>query len=380
MYVDMLNCGIHPIIPERGSVGQADIVCLSHIGLAMIGEGDVVYKGNIVNAKEAFKAEGLEKVVLGPKDGLAIVSSNSFAAGQAALVLIEIKEAIQKGELIYAMSLEALNGNTSPLDPETSRVRPYKGLIDSAANVRKFIQGSYIHDPDPDKPVQDPLSFRNAVHIFGALRDAVDFAEKQLLIQLNSSDDNPCLSLEQRRIMSCANFEPFPWVQAFEMLAISLAHISKSSCLRIIKVDTPEFSRLSRFLSKRPETICFSTVQKTFTGLHAEICNMCNPVSFEGMPLAGDIEDVHTNAPFVVQKLRRITDTLKYIFGLEIIHYAQAMDLREGKHFGTYTKAAKDAFRKKLDVYDYDRNITKDISTAYDFVKSNVLLDIAVNQ
>jgi histidine ammonia-lyase len=376
MYADMLNRSIHPVIPERGSVGEADIVCLSHIGLAMIGEGEVAYKDKVVNAKEAFKAEGLECVVLGPKDGLAIVSSNSFAAGQAALVLIDIREMIEKGELIYAMSLEALNGNTSPLDPETSKVRPYKGLVDSSANIRKQIEGSYIYNPDPDKPVQDPLSFRNAPHVFGALRDAVDFAEKQLLVQLNSSDDNPCLSLEQKSIMSCANFEPLPWVQAFEMLAVSIAHVSKSSCMRIIKIGSPEFTKLNRFLSVRPETICFGTVQKIFANLHAEICNMCNPVSFEGMPLAGDIEDVQTNAPLVAQKLRRIVDNLKYIYGLEIMHYAQAMDLRTDKCFGVFTKTARDELRKKLDFYDYDRNVTKDVNAAYEFVKSDILLDI----
>lgn len=376
MYADMLNHKIHPVLPERGSVGEADIVCLSHIGLAIIGQGDVFYKGKVVNSKEAFEAEKLTPVVLGPKDGLAIVSSNSFAAGQAALVLLDIREMIQKVELLYAMSLEALNGNTSPLDPATHKVRPYKGLKDSAANVRRFIEGSYIYEPDPEKPVQDPLCYRDATHIIGALRDAADFAEQQLLIQLNASDDNPCLSLEEKRIMSCANFDPLPWVQAFEMLSISLAHVSKSSCLRIIKLANPDFTRLNRFLSMRPETICFSTLQKVFCVLHTEIKDLCNPVSMDGLPLAGDIEDVHTNAPYVIQKTRKILDNLKYILGIEMFHCAQAMDYRKDKAFGKYTLAARDELRKVLPFYDYDRNVTNDINIAYEFFKSDKLMDI----
>ncbi len=374
MYADMLNFKIHPVVPERGSIGEGDIGLLSHIGLAMMGEGEVTYKGKRMDSLTALKAENLQPIVLGPKDGLAIVSSNSFAAGQAACALLELKDFMDIAEIVYAMSLEALNGNTSPLDPETHIVRPYKGQMETAKRVSKLLEGSYIYDLDPEKPVQDPLSFRDTVHIYGAVQDAMEFAEKQLLIQFNSSDDNPCLVFDKRKIMSCANFEPLAWVLAFEMLNISLGHVAKVSCLRTIKLGTPEFTRLNRFLSKRPETICFSTVQKTFMGLFTEISNMINPASLAGLPVAGDIEDVETNATFVVQKTRKIIDTLRYILGIEMLHAAQAFDLREGKKFSIHTKKAYDIVRKTIPFYDYDRNLTIDINKAYDVIKSRDLI------
>jgi len=183
-YAEMLNNRIHPVVPERGSVGNGDITVLSHIGLAMIGEGDVIYKGERMPSIEAHKKAGLEPVVLGPKDGLAIVSSNAFAAGQGALLLKELKDLADIGDIVYSVSLEGLDGNTSPLDPSGLAPRRLEGQQESAARVRRYIEGSYIYDADPEKPVQDPLSFRGGAYINGTLRDALEYAEKYMLIQM----------------------------------------------------------------------------------------------------------------------------------------------------------------------------------------------------
>ncbi len=375
MYADMLNKGITPIIPERGSVGEADIGCLSHIGLAMIGEGDVYYKGEKVNSKEAFLQEGLKTVSLGPKDGLAIVSSNALSAGQGAIMLYELKEFMEIADIIYAMSLEGLNGNTSPLNPKTHKVRPFKGQAQSAERISKFIEGSFIYEPDAEKPVQDPLCFRDTPHVHGAVIDAIEYTENLLHIQLNSSDDNPCLILDDREIISCANFEPLTWVLGFEMLGIAMSHISKTSCLRTLKLVNPAFTKLNRFLSKRAETICYGTIQKTYTILDAEIRHLSNPVSVDGFPLAGEIEDRSTNAAYVVQKSRKILDNLRYILAIELLHAAQALDYRRDKKFGKGTKAAYEEVRNVIEFYDYDRNLTNDINRAYNLIKSGKILD-----
>ncbi len=376
MYEDMLNSGISPLIPERGSVGEADIGCLSHIGLAMIGEGKVYYKGEIVDSLYAFEKEGLSPVTLGPKDGLAIVSSNAFGAGEGAICLNEIKEIMEISDLIYALSLEGLNGNTTPLNAKTHKVRPYKGQAEVAKRVSDFILGSYIFEKDSEKPVQDPLCFRDVPEVHGAVLDSLNYTKDLLEIQLNSSDDNPCLILEDREIMSCANFEPLTWVLGFEMLGIALSHVSKSSCLRTIKLVNPAFTKLSRFLSPNDETICYGTIQKTFTILDTEIRNLANPSSMDGFALAGDMEDRTTNSPYVVQKVRKIVDNLRYILAIELLHACQAMDLREGKEFGVITRKAHDEVRKTIPFYSKDRNLSIDIEKAYELIKSGKLLEI----
>ena len=379
-YADFLNLGITPLVPERGSIGEGDITVLSHIGLAMIGEGDVYYKGNVISAVEAHKLAGIEPVVLGPKDGLAIVSTNAFAAGQGALVLKELKDLADIGDLVYGMSLEGLNGNTSPLDPSGLAPRKLIGQQISAQNVLKSICGSYMFDADPEKPVQDPLCYRGGAYINGSLRDAVEYAERYLEVQMNTTDDNPCVLVEERRMLSVSNFEVTTLATAFELLALVMVHVSHMSCYRQIKLSDPNLTRLSRFLSHDGgESHCFGAFQKVFTSLDTEIRHLSNPCSADYMVVAGDIEDHANNTPYVVQKLRKIVDDMRYIYGTELIHAAQAIDLRKQSgtvKFGIGTEKIWKAFREKVAFYRNERPISPDIQKAYEFIKSGEILKI----
>lgn len=375
MYGEMLNRNVTPVMPERGSVGEADIACLSHIGLTMLGEGDAYYNGVKMPAKEALEKAGLDSVTLGPKDGLAIVSSNALAAGEGALVVKDVEDLLDIADIIYALSLEGLNGNTSPLDPKTHEVRPFPGQRYSAEKITKYLEGSYIWDPDWKKPVQDPLSFRGSAHVHGSVRDALEYVTKYLTIQMNSSDDNPCVILDERRMISCSNFEPTTWVLGFEMLGIALSHLSKVSCYRTIKLSTPDFTKLPRFLSPADNVICYGTIQKAFTSLDAEIRHLSNPSTSDFFSVAGDIEDHANNSPYVVQKTRKIVDNLRYILGIEMLHAAQAIDLRNDIHQGRGTKVAYETIREVIPFYDKDRNLTEDIRKAYELIKSNKILN-----
>lgn len=374
MYEDFLNYRIHPVIPKKGSVGQGDITNLSHIGLAMIGEGEVFFNGSIVKAEIALDAVGLSKAVLGPKDGLAIVSSNAFSSGKAALLLKEIEDLLNISDVIYSLSLEGLNGNISPLDPAAHKVRPYSGQKESLKNITKSLKGSYIYEPDGKRALQDPISFRGAFHVNGAVRDVLKFAKDQLTIQLNSSDDNPCLVLEENKLISCSNFEPISWVLAFETLAIALSHMSKNSCNRIIRLDDPDFTGLPRFLSPSDDVLGFATFQKSFTSLDTEIRHLSNPATSDFFSMAGDIEDHASNAPYVVDKLIKIVELLYYITGIEAIHAAQAIDLRDNVVQGEITKKVKELIREKISFYDKDRPIYIDIQLAFEILKEKSIL------
>lgn len=377
MYADMLNAGIHPVIPERGSVGMGDITNLSHIGLAMIGEGDVIYQGSLMSAAEALSRAGLKPISLGPKDGLAIVSSNALAAGQGTLLLHEIRRTIDLADLIYSVSLEGLNGNTSPLDIKVHQVRPFAGQGYSAGRIREYLEGSYIWEPDWKKPVQDPLCFRDAAQIHGSVRDALKYVEDLMLIHINSSDDNPCVILEDKRMISCANFEVTNWAMGFEMLGLGIGQLSKASCYRSIKLDNPEFSKLPRFLAPADNVLGFATLQKVYTSLDTEIRHLMNPAIGDYFSVAGDIEDHASSVAYIVQKTRRMLDDLHYIMGIEMMHAAQAIDLRNDIHIGKGTKAAYEVFRNELPFYDVDRNLSVDIEKAYQAVKSGKLLEAA---
>ncbi|GMK44657.1 histidine ammonia-lyase [Paenibacillus glycanilyticus] len=381
-YAECLNRRVHPVLPLRGSVGAADITTLSHIGLAFIGEGEADYEGRRLPALEALSAAGLTPLTLGPRDGLAIVSSNAHAAGTGALVLHEIGELLELADIVYALSLEGLSGNVSPLEEGVHRVRPYPGQLRSVAVVRSALQDSDIWQHYNPESLQDPLSFRDACHIHGAAYDALGYTAEQLEIQLNGSDDNPCVLVDEGRIISCANFEAVSWTLGFEMLGSALHHVSRAACYRIIKLGTPSFTGLSRFLTpNEASSIGYCTAQKTATSLDAEIRHLSNPASADYIALAGEIEDHAANSPFVVAKTREILDRLRWIIGIEVLHAAQAVDLRNaasGKSvLGRGTRSIHAALRKQVPFLAEDRNISKDIETAYAMIKNGEMLEAA---
>ena len=380
MYKDFLNYGIHPVIPERGSIGEADITCLSHIGLAMIGEGEVFYQGQRLLASEAMERVGLKPIVLGPKDGLAIVSSNALAAGQGALVLNDVIDLLETADIIYAMTLEGFKGNVTPLDLKTYEVRPLPGQLESAKNVRRYLEGSYLWLPGVSEALQDPLSLRGSCHVHGAVRDALEYVLKYMDIQLNSSDDNPCVIVDERRMVSCSNYEVTSMVLGFEMLGIALSHLSRNACMRTIKLGSVKFTGLSRFLTPADtRVIAYATIQKTFTSLDTEIRHLSNPATVDYFALAGDIEDHANNSPYVVKKTAKIVDNLRYILGIEAMHAAQAIDLRQATRLGKGTKVAFEVLRSEIPFLDKDRNLSIDIKKAYNIIKSNGILNAVRN-
>ncbi len=378
MYKEFLNHGIHPVIPERGSVGEGDIACLSHIGLAIMGEGEVFYEGERMDTEKAMTMAGLKPVVLGPKDGLAIVSSSALSAGKGALVLKDVKDLIDMANIIYALSLEGLDGNITPLNPIVNEIRKMPGQIYCAEKVREYLEGSYLNKKDITKSVQDPLSYRDACAVHGSVRDALEYVNKYLEIQLNTSDDNPCVLIEERKIISCQNFEITTWAVGFEMLAIALSHLSKLSCHRTIKLSNPNFTGLPRFLSpSEGEVQAYQTIQKPFTSLDTEIRHLANPSSMDYFSVAGEIEDHANNTPHVVRRVAKIVDNLYYILGLELLHAAQAIDLRKPERLGKATRLVFDKLRDEVPFLERDRCLTIDIKKAYDIIKSGKLLKAA---
>ena len=372
MYRDFLNYGIHPVIPKRGSVGEGDIACLSHIGLAMLGEGEVYFKGKKINAQKALDKVDLKPVNLGPKDGLAIVSSNALSAGKAALIVDKIEELVKKADLVYSLSLEGIKGNVSPLDKRVKKFRPYSGQKTSIERVTDYLEGSFIWQKGIAEHLQDPVSFRSACHIHGAVLDSLNYAKKQLEVQLNSSDDNPCVLYENDDIVSTGNFEPLSWVLGFEMVANGLSHLSRISTSRIKHLSDPETTGLNRFLTpKMGDTIAFGTIQKPFSALDAEIRDLANPSSVDYNELAGDIEDHGTNAPYIMQKLEKIIDNVYYILGIEVMHSAQAVELRGVKEaISDKTCKLFKSFRKEVPFLDKDRPLSPDIEKAKEVIEN----------
>lgn len=200
----------------------------------------------------------------------------------------------------------------------------------------------------------------------------------QLLLHVNATDDNPCVIADERRFAHNSNFEVTSWVLGFEMLGLALSHLARNICYQVIKLDSPGFSRLPRFLSPDGTSVmAYTTNQKTFSALEAEIRHLSNPVSADYMALSGEVEAHASNAPLVVRKTAKIIDNLRYMLGMEAYHAAQAVDLRRSAPLGTATAKAYEAIRAVIPFLDQDRVISADIRTGYDLMASGRLAEIA---
>ncbi|PSM51793.1 aromatic amino acid lyase [Campylobacter blaseri] len=389
LYKDFLNNDIIPVIPSKGSMGEADITILGHVGLAMLGEGYVYYKGEKMQASEALKKAGLKKLVPFGKDSLSILSSNAYSAAMGALAIEDLKQALYVTKLVYALSLEGFNGNVAPFLKESSSLRPFSKYLATTKELRSILKDSYLWDKDDTRALQDPLSYRDSAYYFAALSSTIEELDSLMKIQLNSSDDNPGISLQNNKetdkyqetklytkdgaVVPTSNFEPILWVVEFEKASIVLAHNSKASANRTIKLSNDHFTNLSRFLGTDKTVHAFGAMQKPFVSLAGENEYLANPISLNYTPVAGEIEDMATNAPAVVQKLQKQIDNYYYILGMELMHAAQAIDLRKQKNpnlkLSAQTQKLYDEYRKVVKFMDIDRPLTDDFRNQAKFLR-----------
>lgn len=368
-YLEFLNRGIHPIVKKRGSVGEADIGTLSAIGLVIIGEGEAFYQGERMSGSGALEAAGLKPLLLGPKDGLGVVSSNAQGAAFASLGLLEADRFIERYQRVFCLALEGFNGVMDPMDESVNRARRFEGQMESAKNCRQILKGSYLSEPFEGRALQDPLSFRGQSSVTGAVLDALAYAKRQLELELNATDDNPCLLPEEGRICGSSNFEPLAWVLPLQMVSVGLAHISKMICQQLLRMGDPGFTGLNRFLTpEEGEVIAYGTIQKTFSCLDAENRMYAGPCSLDFLSMAGQIEDLACNSTMTACNMRTIIDNLYYMTAILLMHAAQAVDLRKPPSLGAETKALFESYRAQVPFLREDRNLSCDIETTYEFL------------
>jgi histidine ammonia-lyase len=365
---EMLNRGIHPLVPMTGSIGASDIGPLSHIALPLIGLGEVMYKGVRTSSVEAFEAENLKPVILGAKDGLGIINSNAVAVGAGALALWDCRKLLDLADLSYALNLEAFQGNTSPLRMESFEQRPHRGQRESAERITKILQDSFLWQPGRvTRAVQDPLSYRCTPQVHGACHDALEFITTTLEIELNSMGDNPMVLLGKRDMMSNGQFHILNIAQGFELLRIAIAHVASTMCARMFRLMDPTQSGLPAFLSPTPGRCCgYSTLQKTIDDLNSQIRQLAHPVSMDYLPLGRDVEDLCTMAPLAIRKTAQALKKLEYLVAIEFMVSSQAIDLISPRPvLGIGTRKAYEQVRQVIPFLEEDRIVAADINKVH---------------
>ncbi|MDR1965956.1 MAG: aromatic amino acid ammonia-lyase [Synergistaceae bacterium] len=381
-FADFLNLGIHPIVRAQGSVGDADIAMMSHIGLAMLGEGEVIVRGERVSARKALSEAGLAPIEPDLKDGLSLVSTNGISTGMAALLTRDLRRFADIADLVYALSMEGLCSNTFGIDKRGVRERRFAGTLRSIDLVSNYLKGSYLFTrvPDDDPTFRDTISYGNATHIHGALRDALEFAERQLGIQLISSEDHPGILIDENTVIPTGNYESLMWVQCYEFLAITMSHVSRMSAYRTTRLNTRAFTGLPDFLlSNRAREMNMhglAVAEKVASSVDAETRHLANPASCDYYPLASDREDHGCNAPYVILKLKRILENAYMILAIESLHAAQAVDLRLDASLGAATGVLHSELRKKAEFIELDRELSGDLASIAGLLRSDELFEL----
>lgn len=402
LYQQLLNKHITPVVPSRGSVGEADITLASHIGDVMIGEWRVRVNGNVMPSAKALKQAGIQKLEPLGKDALSILSSNAISAAYSAKALLEARQIINITPAVFGLSLEGLNGNVAPFLYQSLSVRPFPGIQDTAGSLRNSLKGSYLWQHQEGRALQDPLSFRTTVFVLNEACREWNEAYQMLEIQMNSSDDNPAVIVNAPRaqaensqveqyfvsstdangetisgaIFPTSNFEPLPLALTIQDLSVAMGHLAHNSVQRTLHLSNDHFTGLSRFLASdtNQKGHAFGAIQKPQVEMLADIRDLVNPVSLDGQPMAGTIEDTYTNNLRVSKRLSQIADDMRNIYSLELLHASQAIDLRKqktpGLQLGEMTGKLYDAYRAKVPFVSQDRIFSDNIADSSTLVAS----------
>lgn len=397
LYRDFLNKGVTPVVPTRGSIGDADITLASHIGSVMMGEWRAEVDGKVVSGAEALKMKGITPLVPEGKDGLGILSSNCVGVAMTMDAMRTMRQALKVSPVVYGLTLEGMNGNVAPFLAQTVNNHPLTGLKEAAAEMRTTLKGSYLWNFDKTRALQDPLSFRTTVYTISEAKRALKELDELVNIQINSSDDNPGVILNASKedfdktqvkqyfvdkdgvkgaIIPSANFEPLPIAIAAQRATIALSHVSHNALHRTMRLDEDRFSGLARYLAgpNNPNGHAFGATEDSMVSIYAENIELANPISMHGTPVEGNIEDSASNLPRVAERLKRASNNMFDLYSMELLHNTQAIDLRKMKQdnvkLSDKTGALYNAYRKVVPFVEKDRIFSGDLENGIKILKS----------
>ncbi len=326
----VLNAGIVPYVPARGSVGASgDLAPLAHLALPLVGEGEAFVDGVRVSGAEALAGAGLAPVRLQAKEGLSLINGTQFMAAMASLGLTRALRLAQTADIACAMSLEALQGSLTSFHPAIHAARPHAGQVASAANVRQLLDGSAILESHRwcDK-VQDAYSLRCAAQVHGASRDLLDYVERTVAIEINAATDNPLVLLEEREIVSNGNFHGQPVAFALDCLAIAVAELANISERRVERMVNPSLSDgLPAFLTREGGINSgMMILQYVSASLVSENKVLTHPASVDSIPTSAGQEDHVSMGNAAGLKLMQVLANAEGSLAIELLAGAQAVE------------------------------------------------------
>jgi histidine ammonia-lyase len=373
LLVALLNAGVHPVIPEKGSVGASgDLAPLAHLALVVIGEGEAFYKGQRMAGGEALKLAGLQPIALAAKEGLALLNGTQAMTAVGALAVARALRVVKLADVAGAMSLEALMGTPAAFDARIHEARPHAGQLAVAAHLLRLMEGSEIREAhrEHDSRVQDAYCLRCMPQVHGAVRGALAHVQSVLEIETGSATDNPLVFAENSTkspsrgaVLSGGNFHGAPLAYAFDYAAIALTDLAGITERRIDRLLNPDINEgLPAFLSPGPGLSSgFMMAQIVAAALINECQVLSHPSSTGTIPTSGGKEDHVSMGMTGAIKLRQIVEHAERIVGIELMCAAQGIEARRPLKSGREVECVYEAVRLVVPRLEEDRVLATDI-------------------
>lgn len=379
--LDFLNHGIHPAVPQAGSVGASgDLAPLAHLALPLIGEGLVLAEGGGTEpAASALQRAGLDPLSLRAKEGLALINGTQATTGLGLLSLLRAERALDQMEVAGAMSLEALRGTPEAFRAEVQAVRPHPGQIESARRLREAMEGSEIRESHRrgDPRVQDAYALRCMPQIHGAARSAFGYVREVVEREVNSVTDNPLVFPDSNSVVSAGNFHAQVVAQVLDLLVIAVADLAAVSERRIERLLNPDLSGLPAFLAPTPGIESgYMILQVTVVDLLAELRVLSHPASVDSVPTSAGQEDHVSMGMAAARKARRAVEILEIVVAAELLVAAQGLEYRRPLAPGRGVAQARDRLRTKVPPLVEDRSPAPDLEAVTRMVGAGAFLNV----
>jgi histidine ammonia-lyase len=375
--LDLLNLGILPVVPEKGSVGASgDLAPLAHMSLVLIGLGEAFHRGKRMSGADALAQCGLQPLELEAAEGLALVNGTQMTAAVGGLAVHDAERLSSTADLAAAMSLEVLLGSRTEFDPRIHQVRPHPGQAFTADNLRRITQGSEIISYHKDcGSIQDAYTLRCSPQVHGATRDAIAYARRVLETEMNSSTNNPLIFADSEELLLGGNFHGQPVGLALDFLCMAVAELANISERRIERLVNPQLSGLPAFLVKEGGLHSgFMIAQYTAAALVSENKILSHPACVDSIPTSANKEDHVPMSPISARKAREIVQNAEHVIAIELLCGAQGLDLFTNLKPGEGTLAAYRVIRSAVPHLEKDRVLSRDIDAMVGLIREGILL------
>ena len=369
--VDCYNNDVIPIVYQQGSLGASGDLCpLANMMLpTILGIGEVDYKGRRTDVKKVYKELGWSPIELQSKEGLALLNGTQFMSAYAVWNILKARRLSKQADMILSLSLDAFDGRIEPFYEALHMVRPHKGQLETAANVRRYLEGSALIKQHKEH-VQDPYSFRCAPQVHGAAKDTIAYVGSVIETEINSTTDNPVVLPDEDMVISGGHFHGEPLAMVLDFLAIAVAELGSISERRTYQLIDGKRGLPSFLVAKPGLNSGFMIPQYTAASIVSQSKQLCTPCSVDSIPSSQNQEDLVSMGGNAATKCFKVVENTERVLGIELFNAAQALEFRRPKKSSPFIEKMVASYRKKVNFVDIDEVMFKHIHASVDFLKS----------